>query len=150
MTNALFRRPAVRIPAVFYGYRGAGVSYKVDKRVEHGLGFRAVDGTGIRFVVEGGREKPNFQHMRGEEWEADEWLYVCLSDDDWLTYEFSLRDSQLLTLEFNLRTTEGSLLVTVNDQMAGYVTSLRATGKRFGCLLRYKGRGHQYCSSVGA
>jgi len=123
VVNALFRRPPVRIPAVFYGYRGDGASYETKGKVEHGLGFRAGDGTDIRFVAEGARAKPNFQHMKGEEWLEDEWLYVRLSASDRLTYEFTLRDSGRVNADFRLRTDGGRLLVSLNDRILGEVAS---------------------------
>ncbi|MWC28622.1 cellulase family glycosylhydrolase [Paenibacillus sp. MMS18-CY102] len=86
VVHALLFRPAIRIPAIFYGYRGAGISYGVQQPVSHELGFRSDDGTDIRFT-DSQREKPNFHPGRGLAWEADEWLHVRLAPGDWLAYE---------------------------------------------------------------
>jgi len=89
VANALFRRAPVRIPAIFYGYRGEGQSFGLIRRSERSVGFRAHDGTDIRFVASD-RETPNFQHGRGEEWQPDERMYVRLSEGDWVAYEFTV------------------------------------------------------------
>lgn len=123
VVNALFRRPAIRIPAIFYGYRGEGVSFMVKMRHEHGLGFRERDGTDIRFVDKGTRAKPNFQHMKGEEWQADEWLYVRLHENEWLTYEFTLREAQVIHADYRLRSVGGHLLISINDQLTEVAAS---------------------------
>ncbi|WP_238323067.1 cellulase family glycosylhydrolase [Gorillibacterium massiliense] len=86
VVNALMFRPPVRIPAVFYGYHGEGVSYGVGSKGRSGLGFREQDGTDIRFT-DSKREKANFQHGRGEGWQPDEWMHVRLETGDWLAYE---------------------------------------------------------------
>ncbi|MFC3803184.1 cellulase family glycosylhydrolase [Cohnella sp. GCM10012308] len=99
VVQSLFVRAPVRIPAVFYGYEGEGKSFGLARRLSEGdtasqpafgsggraEGFRAGDGTDIRFVVPG-RTTPNFQHGGGEEWQADEWMYVALQPGDWLAY----------------------------------------------------------------
>lgn len=109
VVRSLFARAPVRIPAVFYGYEGEGRSFGFgraggddgaekardvldgvassagDPAAARVAGFRADDGTDIRFVVPG-RTEPNFQHGGGEEWRDDEWMYVRLAPGDWLAY----------------------------------------------------------------
>ncbi|MDG0790947.1 glycoside hydrolase family 5 protein [Cohnella ginsengisoli] len=106
VVSSLFVRAPVRIPAAFYGYKGEGASYGFGARSlsegdraadgnrselpalgagARAEGFRTADGTDIRFVVPG-RTTPNFQHGGGEEWQADEWMYVALQPGDWLAY----------------------------------------------------------------
>ncbi|SFB09537.1 Cellulase (glycosyl hydrolase family 5) [Cohnella sp. OV330] len=91
VVRSLFVRAPVRIPAVFYGYEGEGKSFGLARPLSEGdkaqavEGFRSGDGTDIRFVVPG-RTTPNFQHGGGEEWQADEWMYVALKPGDWLAY----------------------------------------------------------------
>jgi len=85
--NALFRRAPVRIPAVFYDYSGEGASFGV--RAAGGAGFREGDGADIRFA-EGARDRPHFQHMRGEAWQPDEWMYVRLEEGEWAAYTFTV------------------------------------------------------------
>lgn len=89
VTDALFRRPSTRIPAIFYGYRGEGISYGTKSRMVENIGFRINDRTDIRFI-EGARTTPNFQHGKGESWQADERLCVQLTAEDWFSYEFTV------------------------------------------------------------
>ncbi|WP_309119633.1 cellulase family glycosylhydrolase [Paenibacillus sp.] len=93
VANALLRRPPLRIPGAFYGCKGEGVSYgfgpeaRPRPRPKATAGFRAGDRTDIRFV-DSRLDRPNFQHMGGEPWQADEWMYVHLEEGEWLAYEF--------------------------------------------------------------
>ncbi|KRE47129.1 glycoside hydrolase family 5 protein [Paenibacillus sp. Soil522] len=122
VVNALFRRPPVRIPAIFYGYKGAGTSFSIGEKSVKNIGFRVNDGTDIRFV-ESEREKPNFQHMKGEEWEPDELMYVQLASNDWAAYEFTVSSFQSLfdfTLDIHLRAEDyGSLHIYLNGALLG-------------------------------
>jgi len=86
VVNALLFRPPVRIPAIFYGYQGEGISYGIGRQASSGIGFREHDGTDIRFT-DSERTTPNFAHGRGEAWQPDEWLHVRLMPGDWLAYE---------------------------------------------------------------
>ncbi|OKP82720.1 glycoside hydrolase [Paenibacillus helianthi] len=86
IVHSLLFRPPVRIPAIFYGYKGQGISYHVEAFVERELGFRDSDGTDIRFTS-GNRKLTNFQHMRGEDWAEDEWMHVYVRPHEWLAYE---------------------------------------------------------------
>jgi len=93
IVRSLLRRAPVRIPAVFYGYKGEGVSYgfgsDADKTQDAAAatGFRTGDRTNIRFV-ESERESANFAHGGGEEWQPDDWLCLELSEGDWFSYSF--------------------------------------------------------------
>ncbi|MGM0880746.1 MAG: hypothetical protein ACQEXQ_06840 [Bacillota bacterium] len=120
--NALFRRPPVRIPAIFYGYKGAGTSFSIGKPSEKNIGFRINDGVDIRFV-ESDREKPNFQHMKGEEWQPDELMYIQLAPNDWVAYEFmapSMSSTSDYTLDMRLRMEDyGSITVCLNGILLG-------------------------------
>ncbi|MBO9596634.1 MAG: cellulase family glycosylhydrolase [Cohnella sp.] len=88
VVNALFRRPSVRIPAIFYGYKGEGDGFGFGGRREtQAIGFRDEDGTDIRFAMGTGEATPNFQHGGGEPWEEKDWMYVHLEKGDWLVYD---------------------------------------------------------------
>ncbi|WP_052429621.1 cellulase family glycosylhydrolase [Paenibacillus borealis] len=97
VVRSLFRRLPVRIPAIFYGYKGSGVSFgrAPGRLAPAGAGFREEDGMDFRFV-EGDRTAPNFQHGRGQSWLPEERLCVVLAEGDWAAYEFTAtdRDSQ--------------------------------------------------------
>ncbi|WP_138752075.1 glycoside hydrolase family 5 protein [Paenibacillus sinopodophylli] len=124
VVHALFRRAPVSIPAIFYGYRGAGVSFGNLERVESKTGFRQMDGIDIRFV-DSERTVPNFQHMKGESWQLDELLYVRLAASEWLQYEWTVQTGTMTSpavysLEIEVRGNHGArLAVTLNDDFIG-------------------------------
>ncbi|RKP49994.1 glycoside hydrolase family 5 protein [Cohnella endophytica] len=92
VANALLFKPGIRIPAIFYGYRGEGLSFGIGKHAEKKIGFRDGDGTDIRFKT-GVLEQPNYQHGRGEAWTPDQWMYVRLDEGDWLEYEVNVAEA---------------------------------------------------------
>lgn len=123
VADSLFRRPPLRIPAVFYGYRGPGVSFGIKNRSELHHEFRMHDGTDIRFV-QGTRSTPNFQHGRGEPWQEDEWLCIQLTAGDWLEYQFNvgqpLRSSSLsCDLRLYAPEHEGRITVEIDGAVTG-------------------------------
>lgn len=123
VVNALFRRPSVRIPAVFYGYEGIGKSFGIQRPAEQRINFRVNDGTDLRFVS-GQGEKPNYQHYGGEEWTQEEWLYVHLAAEDWLAYEFTgpSGDSVTARLELIVRVSgQGAVALFLDDEYLGIV-----------------------------
>ncbi len=111
VAGALLRKSPVRIPAIFYGYRGEGVSFGISERSGSNIGFRANDGTDIRFI-DSERTAPNFQHGQGEPWQPDEKLCVQLAPGDWLAYEFNVPfdsdfESSLHSIRFRLCAVDG-------------------------------------------
>ncbi len=89
VVRSIFRRTPVRIPAVFYGFKGEGKGFGLTKRFDGSIGFRRDDGIEIRFT-EGTRVMPNFKHMSGETWQEDEYLCIYLTAGDWVCYEFAV------------------------------------------------------------
>ncbi|WP_410512266.1 cellulase family glycosylhydrolase [Paenibacillus sp. BR2-3] len=126
VVNALFRRPPARIPAIFYGYKGAGESFGIGKQADHNIGFRVGDGMDIRFV-EDVRDKPNFEHMKGEKWKADEWMYVQLAPKDWAAYTFTIpvvSAPPAYSIEIYIRTKPGGAIsVSLDDTFVGYAAA---------------------------
>jgi hypothetical protein len=125
VVRALFRRPAVRIPSIFYGYRGEGVSFGVAARTSESVGFRVRDRTDIRFV-DGSKTLVNFHHPRGEEWETGDRLYMHMAVGDWFAYEVWVDDaSQHLAFTCNIRaaaaTDAGHIVVSVDGTAIGVV-----------------------------
>lgn len=119
VTLSLFRRPTTRIPAIFYGYKGEGTSFGIKNRVENNIGFRKHDGTNIRFV-EGSRTIPNFEHVKGETWQADEQLFVQLDSEDWVAYEFtvgktSYSSEYVVDLQLFTPNERATLAVSIDD-----------------------------------
>ncbi|MFC5401456.1 glycoside hydrolase family 5 protein [Cohnella soli] len=142
VVRSLFRQPNARIPAIFYRNAEEGVGFgfgegsdrrdsefgEERRRGGGGLGFRDADGTDIRFV-DSEREKPNFQHMRGEAWASDEWLCVRLAPGDWLAYDVEVpevaREGAGLTLR--MRGIGGG--AGAGDSGTGAVEVLRESGE---------------------
>nr|WP_240644504.1 glycoside hydrolase family 5 protein [Paenibacillus paeoniae] len=131
VVRALLRRAPVRIPAIFYGYKGEGASYGFGSDSGRALddtsstGFRIGDRTNIRFVDS---ELPaaTFAHGGGEEWEQDQWLCVEMADGDWLSYDFIGDDHDSdaeLTLQLKLQAAGGSgeLRLTLDGELAGHL-----------------------------
>lgn len=125
VVRSLFRRPPFRIPAVFYGYRGEGVSFGITARIDRHIGFRIHDGTDIRFI-EGARTTPNFQHDRGEAWQADERMCIQLAPEDWLAYELSIEtffESSLFMVALRMCAPDkmGRIAVLVDGAVVGVI-----------------------------
>ncbi|RJE88790.1 glycoside hydrolase family 5 protein [Paenibacillus sp. 1011MAR3C5] len=131
VVRALLRRAPVRIPAVFYGYKGEGVSYELASGSARALDdafstdFRAGDRTKIRFV-DSGRTVATFAHGGGEEWEPDHWLCLELAEGDWFSYAFigDRNDPGAeLTLQLKLRAVSeyGELALTLDGQPASHL-----------------------------
>jgi hypothetical protein len=128
VTDSLFRRPMTRIPAIFYGYKGEGISYGIKDRAEGNIGFRINDGTDIRFI-EGSKTTPNFQHGKGDPLQADERLCVHLEAEDWVAYEFTVGNNSKASLfTVNLRAfapNEGArMAVSVDDKLVDLVEDI--------------------------
>lgn len=102
VVRSLFRRAPVRIPAAFYGFQGEGIHYGAAASGCKEWGFRAEDGTKLRFA-EGNRSKPNFQHGRGEDWQPDEWLCVQLGEGDWVAYDFRVDEPAVAVYTITIR-----------------------------------------------
>ncbi|MDQ0885493.1 endoglucanase [Paenibacillus sp. V4I9] len=120
LVDAMLGRPPVRIPAIFYGYRGEGVSYGIQQPSNQNVGFRINDRTDIRFVASA-RETANFEHGKGETWQDDERLEVDLAEGDWLAYEIYVPKFTDYTLyEINVHLNEfdenGSLAISIDDE----------------------------------
>lgn len=125
VVRSLFRRPPVRIPAVFYGYRQEGISFGINSRTDHRTGFRTHDGTDIRFI-EGTRTTPNFKHMGGEAWQPDEWMCIQLAVGDWIAYEFEVEaflESPFFTVDLYMCAVNnrGQIAVLLDDTTIGRV-----------------------------
>ncbi|GMK45210.1 hypothetical protein PghCCS26_23380 [Paenibacillus glycanilyticus] len=119
--SLLFRTP-IRIPAIFYGYYGEGISYGVGERTVRKLGFRDEDGTDIRFT-DSERETAHFQHGGGQSWEPQDWLHVRLAPGDWLVYELYLPEGteleHVVTVRAKAIEGEAVAVIRVNNHLAG-------------------------------
>ncbi|MEX2443610.1 MAG: cellulase family glycosylhydrolase [Alkalispirochaeta sp.] len=95
VVNSLFRRPPVRIPAIFYAFDGHGVGFGTSTGTRGGtprIDYRRGDGTTFGYVAADPprRGAPNFHHNSGEPWEPEEWLYLLLEPGSWAAYDFAV------------------------------------------------------------
>lgn len=88
VARALFSRPPVRIPAVFFGFLGAEVSFHREGPARS-IGFRRADSLNLS-MDRGSKTVPNFQHGGGQPWTEDEWIQVRFAPGDWAVYTFTL------------------------------------------------------------
>lgn len=113
--RTLFRRPPLRIPAIFYAFQERGSGYgdtgTSSRAARHdgsdgpGIAFRAGDGTTFGYVT-GHHPKPgapNFQHNGGEPWAAEEWLYLQLEPGAWAAYDFACSSDEERALHVGVR-----------------------------------------------
>ncbi|MDQ6422711.1 cellulase family glycosylhydrolase [Paenibacillus sp. LHD-117] len=141
---SLLRRAPVRIPAVFYGYKGEGASFGFGERGTEGarvensesIGFRIGDRTCIRFV-ESDRTTAAFAHGGGEAWKQDEWLCLELSKGDWFVYEFtedgrSPESEITATLELLALGESGRLSVELNSREAAVIEAKGGDWREYG------------------
>ena len=94
VVNALFRRPNIEIPAIFYSWDPQA---KVVTSQGSNVGYRMDDHRDIIFL-QGDRDKPNFAHGGGESWKEDEWLCVRTQSNDVLNYWFTCRETIWIAL----------------------------------------------------
>jgi len=128
--NALLRRPTIRIPAIFYGYTGAGESYGISAASGQSTGFRRHDGVDIRFRDET-REIPEFQHMGGQNWSEGEWMHIRLAPQDWTAYTFrvpALSAPSFYSVEVYARTEQGGGLAVFMEGVRLGTAATREAG----------------------
>jgi endoglucanase len=135
VSRSLFRRPQIRIPAIFYGYRGEGISYGIKARRDANIGFRMNDGTDIRFI-EGSRTTLSFQHGKGEHWQADERLCVQFTAEEWFAYEFTVGNNSsashyIVDLRAYAVHERARMAVSVDDQL---IEVIEVSGKSWSTL----------------
>ncbi|MGG1514398.1 cellulase family glycosylhydrolase [Paenibacillus oryzisoli] len=120
VVRSLFRRAPIRIPAVFYGYQGEGISFGAAVREDRQSVFRTNDGTDIR-SYECGEMFPNYWKGQGK---TDKRLFVQLAEGDWLAYDFTMERSE--SAAYTVRLKMGAMLE------AGACVKLSVNGKEIG------------------
>ncbi|MGL1890148.1 MAG: glycoside hydrolase family 5 protein [Spirochaetaceae bacterium] len=76
------------IPAIFYSFKDEGIGFNINKNNNlRSIGYRVNDGISMGFTT-GNREITNFQHGGGEDWKDDEWAYIELNKEEWVSYNF--------------------------------------------------------------
>jgi endoglucanase len=126
VVDALLRRSPVRIPAIFYGYKGADVSFGRTSEPQEvsRISFRESDGMDIRFISSE-LTAPNFQHGRGESWRPEDKLCLKLATGEWTVYEFTVPaavSSFELKLRLLLHGESSSLAVSLDERLIGTVS----------------------------
>lgn len=139
VVNSIFRRPPVRIPAIFYGYRGDGISFKLTARSDQNIGFRVNDGTGICFI-EDTKLKLNFHHGRGEPWQPDEWLCLQFATGDWYAYEFVVDEAATFSVDLNVCAPPGN--AQISAQVNGITIEMVEIKKKAWETVRLKKQVH--------
>ncbi|GAB6929800.1 hypothetical protein JCM10914A_37830 [Paenibacillus sp. JCM 10914] len=128
VVHALLRRPPLRYPAIFYGYKGRGISYKIQHEAKVNIGFREGDGTDIRFIASP-RTEPNFQHGGGEPWAEDDRLCLQANAGDWFQYEVNVpasvqdRDHRCYQVQIRMSATDlpSRIAVELNGEFVGEI-----------------------------
>ena len=92
VVRAIFRRPPVRIPAIFYA--SPPQNHAVPPVEQTAIGFRRGDGFHFGYVHncssrQSAEESPNFQHNHGEPWGIQDWIFLQLDPGAWVAYDFS-------------------------------------------------------------
>lgn len=131
VVQSLFRRVPFRIPAIFYGYKGEGISYGriIGRSEEEGIRFRIHDRMGSRFLA-GGNGAPKFQHRRGAPLEPEQQLCLTLAPEEWTAYEFVTEGEPApVTLRLRLLQEQDSMLKLSLDDVE--VGSLSAAGEEW-------------------
>jgi len=126
VVRSLFRRPPIRIPAIFYSYQDRGQGFEpgpvkgIPPKLSPGssmalppasplaapsaasIDFRRSDGMTFGYITEGAHQvTPHFAHNGGEPWKDEDWMYVQLNPGAWAAYDFYASPSSGLQV-FNL------------------------------------------------
>ncbi len=137
IVNALFHRPPILIPAVFYGYRGKGTDFEVHHAKGTSVEFRKNDGPDIKFI-EDIRSQPNFKHMAGEPWEPEEWMFIRLDDQDWVSYPVNVDTKSeyfLFTIKLCVNASDGHGQISISvDGVQACTIDVKKGSWRIICL----------------
>lgn len=102
VVGALLRRVPIRIPAVGFTFRGAGLSFHTTDAVPL-RGFRSDDQVTIRHAGGSEPDELNFSHTAGQPRTVEEELTVSLGVGDWVAYEVELTSPAKLRLAVTLK-----------------------------------------------
>ena len=109
--SALFRRPPLKIPAVGFGFRGAGRSYRTFA-AEPLRGFRNDDEVTIRRLPGAKAGELDWNHSLDGTRSAEDGLVVSLGDGEWVAYDFEL--SEATAVDFEVASADGQLAIEVS------------------------------------
>jgi endoglucanase len=95
--SAILRRAPLRIPAVGFGFRGAGRSYMTSATATLD-GFRSDDLVAIRDTNGAMPRALSFDHTEGVPNSSDDGLVVSLAPSDWVSYEVNVAEATKLEI----------------------------------------------------
>ncbi|MBN2849121.1 MAG: hypothetical protein JXK92_00560, partial [Erysipelotrichaceae bacterium] len=124
VSDALFRRPDILFPAVFYAH---DEDAKINESNRKNIGFRIEDHREIGFV-ESDQDSPNFSHGQGQSWKKDEWLYVGVQSGDSIRYHLNSPKRQSIWLGLDL-TVEDMAIITVKIGLQSIQTTLTTSSR---------------------
>jgi len=115
--NAIFRQVPLRIPSVYYGYKGPNQSFSINKRAESEVEFRTGDGVTIKSLQHCKLNKEAIRNHWGHP-EPYSSLYVELAEKEWLTYYFCVEvgKSVNVMIDCSLETESVKLRGTLNNR----------------------------------
>jgi endoglucanase len=124
--SALFRRPPLTIPAVGFGFGGAGRSYQTSTAAPL-PGFRSDDRVTIRRPVHADHGELNWNHTIGVTRSAEAELVVSLREGDWIAYDFETKEP--MPLGFEIASTDGHAAIRVSVDGVALDVELVTPGK---------------------
>ena len=144
VTRSLFRRPPLRLPAIFYLNADRGVGFDTPQPVpqEQTPRLRAGDRLPMAFIGREGMptlcdESPDFRHGGGELWGQDQWIGVRLDAGAWTSYVVEIEPAGLYRFEGACRTDEAaSLLVCADGPGAEAVCEIGPGDRTWACALQ--------------
>jgi hypothetical protein len=124
--SAVLRRPPLKIPAVGFGFRGAGNSYQTSSAVPL-AGFRSDDLVTIRHAGGSKNGELDWSHKHGAARSAEGELLVSLGAGDWVSYDIEIREPAWLDMLVTSQPAPPALDISVDDtsldvEDAGYGT----------------------------
>lgn len=112
--SALLRRPPLKIPAVGFGFRGAGNSYQTSSAVPL-AGFRSDDLVTIRHASGLKNGELDWNHKHGAARSAEGDLLVSLGTGDWVSYDIEMTEPASLDLLVASQAGHTALEISVDD-----------------------------------
>jgi endoglucanase len=122
---ALFRRPPVTIPAVGFGFRGAGRSYRTFS-AKPLAGFRSDDHVTIQPTSGRNAGDLDWRHSLDGIGSAEDGLAVSLGDGEWVAYDFEIAEPT--AVEFEIASADGQLAIEVSVDGVALVEDAVAAG----------------------
>jgi hypothetical protein len=104
----------LKIPAVGFGFRGAGNSYQTSSAAPM-AGFRSDDQVTIRHAGGSKNGELDWSHQQGVARSAEGELLVSLGIDDWVSYDIEIREPARLDLLVASQAGHAALELSVDD-----------------------------------